>query len=140
MRRVLVVHLHLEHAQPVHPGDERRQSGLARTASSDEQQVALRLAEDAVDAEDVVEDLIEEHERHVQLLLVEDLQTRLGVLAQRLLLDRHVVLRQPVAVEDGALEGALAVDVGEVFQTDTVDVLARPQTLFIFNKSGNKRQ
>ena len=90
------------------------------------------LAEDAVDAEDVVED--------VQLLLVEDLQTRLGVLAQRLLLDRHVVLRQPVAVEDGALEGALAVDVGEVFQTDTVDVLARPQTLFIFNKSGNKRQ
>ena len=46
--------------------------------------MALRLAEDAVDAQHVLEHLVEEHQRHVQLLLVKDLQARLDVRAQLL--------------------------------------------------------
>ena len=48
-RGVLVVDLHLEHAQPYDPGDEPRQRRLARPAHPYQQQVALRLAEDTVD-------------------------------------------------------------------------------------------
>jgi hypothetical protein len=36
--------------------------------------VTLRLLHDAVDAEDVVQDLVEDHQWHVELLFVEDLK------------------------------------------------------------------
>ena len=63
----------LEYAESVEPGDEARECGLSRSADADQQQVSLLLAEDPVDAQHVLEDLVEEHERHVQLLLVENL-------------------------------------------------------------------
>ena len=46
-----------------------------------------------VNAEDVVQHLVEEHQRHVQLLLVEDLQTGLHVVPELLLLHGDVVLQ-----------------------------------------------
>ena len=63
----------LEYAESVEPCDEAWERGLSRSADADQQQVALLLAEDPVDAQHVLEDLVEEHERHVQLLLVEHL-------------------------------------------------------------------
>ena len=74
LRRVLVVHFDLEDAETVHPGDEARQRRLAGAARADQQQVPLRLAEDAVDAQHVIEHLVEQHQRHVELLLVEHLR------------------------------------------------------------------
>ena len=65
VRRVLVVDLHLEHAQADDPRDEPRQRGLACPAHPYQEQVALRLAEDAVDAQDVLQDLVEQNEGDV---------------------------------------------------------------------------
>ena len=66
---------HLEHCQSIHPGNEAGQSSLSSTTYTDQQQVALRLAEDTVNAEHVVEDFIEQDQRHIELFLVEYLQT-----------------------------------------------------------------
>ena len=129
------MHLHLEHTQSVHPSDEAREGRLSGAARSDEEEVALRLAVDTVDAEDVVEDFVEEDEWHVELFLVKHFQSRFSVLAQRFLFDRHVVLGQPVAIEDGTLERAIAIDVGKVLQSDTVDVFTRPQPLLVRHQS-----
>lgn len=45
-----------------------------------------------VNSEDMVQDLIEKYQRHVQLFLIENLQTRLHVVSQLLLLHWDVVL------------------------------------------------
>lgn len=45
-----------------------------------------------VNSEDVVQHLIEEYQRHVQLFLIEDLQTGLHIVSQLLLLHWDVVL------------------------------------------------
>ena len=57
----------------------------------------LRLLEDAVDPEHVVEHLVEEHERHVQLLLVEHLQPSLHVAPQLLPVTRWKLSKGPAA-------------------------------------------
>lgn len=70
------MNFHLKDAKAVHPRDETWERRLARAADSDEQQVTLRLAEDAVDAQDVVEHFIKQYQWHIQLLLVEHLQDK----------------------------------------------------------------
>ena len=52
----------------------------------------LVLLEDPVNAEHVVQHFVEQHQRHVQFLLVEDLQPGLHVLSQLLLVHWNVVL------------------------------------------------
>ena len=59
------MHLDLEHAETVHPGHEAGQCGFARTAHPDQQQVALRLAEDTVNAEHMVQYFVKQHELDV---------------------------------------------------------------------------
>lgn len=58
----------------------------------------LVLLEDPVYPEHMVEDLVEQDQRHIQLLLIEDLETSLHIIPQLLLLHWEVVLGQPVAV------------------------------------------
>jgi hypothetical protein len=41
--------------------------------------VTLRLPEDPVDPEHVIQDFVEQHQRHVQLFLVEDFQPEEGM-------------------------------------------------------------
>lgn len=55
----------------------------------------------------MVQHLIEQHQRHVQLLLIENLEPGLHILPQLLLLHREVVLGQPVAIQDGTSQGYL---------------------------------
>ncbi len=71
---ICITYLDLEHGESVEPGDEARQCGLARPGHSDHEEMALWLAEDPVDPEDVVQDLVEQNERNVELLFVEDLK------------------------------------------------------------------
>lgn len=49
------------------------------------------------------------------------------VMPELLSVDWDVVLVHPVGIEDGTLEGQLAVDVGEVADGNLVDVLHRPE-------------
>ena len=65
----------------------------------------LVLFEYPVNPEHMVEHLIEEYKRHVQLFLVEDLEPGLGVIPQFLAANWDVVLGEPVAVQDGAVQG-----------------------------------
>jgi len=71
--RVLVVNFHLEDTEAVHPRNETRQRRLARATDSDEQQMTLRLAEDTVNTQHVVQNFIKQHQWNVELLLVEHL-------------------------------------------------------------------
>ena len=70
---VLVVHLDLVHAQAVHPRHEARQGCLSRPTHSNQQQMALRLAEDTIDAKNMVKHFIEEYQRHIEFFFVENL-------------------------------------------------------------------
>ena len=63
------------------------------------------------------------------------LQPGLCVLSEFLSVDRHVILGQPVAEEDGPGQGLVTVDVGEVLQSHHVHILVCPLPLVIFNKS-----
>lgn len=67
----------------------------------------LVLLEDPVYPEHMVEHLIEQDQRHIQLFLVEHLETSLHIFLQLLLLHWEVVLGQPVAVQDGSFQGRL---------------------------------
>ena len=67
----------------------------------------LRLFEDSVDPQNVVENLVKQDQRNVQLLLIEDLQSGLHIVPQLLLVHWQVVLGQPVAVEDRPSQGHL---------------------------------
>ena len=71
---VLVVYLHLEHAQSIHPGYEAGQGGFACTTDSNHQQVTLGLAEDTINTQHMVQYFVEQHEWHIQLLFIEHLQ------------------------------------------------------------------
>ena len=73
--RVLVVDFHLEDAETVHPRHETRQRRLARAADSNKQEMTLRLAEDTVNAQHVVENFIKQHQWNVELLLIEHLNS-----------------------------------------------------------------
>lgn len=52
----------------------------------------LRSLYSPVNSEDVVQNLIKEHQRNIQLLLIEDLQTGLHVVSQFLLFHWDVIL------------------------------------------------
>ena len=69
--------------------------------------MALRLAEDPFYPEPVVLHLVEQHERHVQLLLVEHLESGIGVAPQLALIHEDVDLAQPVREEDPQALGLL---------------------------------
>lgn len=117
--------LDLIDTESIHPGHKARQSGLSCSAHTDQQEMALRLPEDSgqtilksdstkimfelkiviydcfvffdspVNSEDMVQDLVEKYQRHIQLFLIENLQTRLHVVSQLLLLHWDVVLHPP---------------------------------------------
>ena len=125
----------LEHRETVHPGDETGKCRLAGTRHANEQQMALRLSENPVDTEDVVEHFVEEDQCHVELFLVKHFEARLDVGAQLLAVHWNVILRQPIGEEDRASQRLLAVDVGEVFQSYAVDVLVGPLALGVFNET-----
>ena len=69
----------------------------------------LALLEDPVYPQHVIQHFIEEHQRDVQLLLVEDLEASMHVVPQVLLVNRQIVLGQPVAVQDRMLQGSLKI-------------------------------
>lgn len=72
------MNFHLEDTEANYPGDEARQGCLACPTHSYEQEMTLWLAEDTVNAQNVFQDLIKQHQWHVQLLLVEHLMMRYG--------------------------------------------------------------
>ena len=47
----------------------------------------------------------------------------------------HVILGQPITVEDWSHQSCIAINVGKMLQTNVVDVLICPLTLVIFNQS-----
>ena len=55
----------------------------------------------------MIQYLIEEHQRYIQLLLVEYLEPSLDIVPQLLLVNWEVVLRQPVTVQYGATKSSL---------------------------------
>ena len=52
-RGVLIIHLDREDAQTVHPGDETREHGLTTTGHTDEEHMALWLAEHTINAQNI---------------------------------------------------------------------------------------
>lgn len=50
------------------------------------------------------------------------------------LVDWHVVLGQPVTIEDWSYKSSIAIDVGKMLQSHVVDILICPLTLIIFNQ------
>lgn len=116
----------------------------------------------------MVQHFIEEHQRDVKFLLIEDLQTGLHIVSQFLLFHWDVVLHlqimnlvkleilkilsiltkagismfnlfliylgEPVAVEDGPVESLIFINVGEVFESNYVDVFICPPSFFITNQ------
>ena len=52
----------------------------------------LVLLEDPIDPQHLVQHLVEQHQRHVKLLLVKHLEARLHVITQLLPINRHIVL------------------------------------------------
>lgn len=67
----------------------------------------LFLLEDPIYPEHMIQDLIEEHQRDIQFLLIEDLETSLHVVTKLLPLHGEVILGQPVAVQDRTTQGNL---------------------------------
>lgn len=108
---------------------------LARSADTNEKEMSLNLSEHPVDAKDVVQDVIEQNEGNVQLFLVEDAESCLGVFAQQLSVDWDVVFRGPVREKDGSGESFISVNGGEVIQRGAVDIFVRPCALFFRDKT-----
>ena len=71
---VFIVYFDLEYSQSIHPGHKAGQCGFTGTAHTDQQQVTLRLSEDTVDTQDVIQHLVEQDQRHIKLLFVENLE------------------------------------------------------------------
>ena len=63
------------------------------------------LAEDAVDAEDVVKHVVEDDQGHVELLFAERTQLFGHKVTQLLRVDGDVRLSEPVREEDGTSKG-----------------------------------
>ena len=74
--RVFVVNFDLEDAQTVHPCDESRQRRFSGSTDTDQEKMSLRLTENPVDSQDVIEHFVEQHQRNVQLFFVKHLQRR----------------------------------------------------------------
>lgn len=101
-------------------------------------QCTLRLSKDSVDTQDMIQDFVEQYKGNIQFFFIEhlltiiliklintqakrfvaNLQSGFDMFPQILLLNRHVVLGQPVAVQNWSLECLVSVDVGEVLQGD----------------------
>ena len=47
-------------------------TNLATTADTDEEKVTLDLTEDTIDTQDMIQNVVEEHERNIEFFLVED--------------------------------------------------------------------
>ena len=94
----------------------------------------LGLLKDPVNSENMVEDLIEEHQRNIQFFLIEDLQSRLDIVPQLLSFHGKVVLGHPVAEQDGSLECRLTVNAGEVLHGYCIDIFLSPCSLFIIHQ------
>ena len=63
------------------------------------------------------------------------LEPSLGVLPELLPVHRHVVLAEPLGEQDGAAQGFLPVDGGEVLQGRGVHVLVCPQTFLVLDQT-----
>ena len=50
----------------------------------------------------------------------------------------QVYLGEPIAVEDRPVESLLLINVGEVFESNHVDVFICPSSLFIINEPGKR--
>jgi hypothetical protein len=97
--------------------------------------MTLNLSEHSVDTKDVIEDVVEEDQRNVELFFVEDSETSLRVFSKLFSIDGDVVLAQPVRVEDRSSECLVAVDSREVSERDSIDVLVGPFPLLLGNES-----
>jgi len=71
------VNLDLEDTQSIHPRNKARQRRLSGSADTDEQQMTLRLTEDTVNTQDVVENFVKQNKRNIQLLFVEHLNAQM---------------------------------------------------------------
>lgn len=62
-------------------------------------------------------------------------QSGFDIVSELFLVHRHIVLAQPVAVQDWSLESSISVNVGEILQTDCIHLVIGPHTLLIFNQT-----
>jgi len=115
----------LEHFQAGDESSQSRQALLAAAADADEQRVAARSLEDAVDAQHVRDGVVEKDEVHGGVELVVVVQrllqqpAHLGVVAHRLVL-RVSDAGSEVAVEQRLAEDEVVVVVLEAFLDDVV--------------------
>eukprot|EP00968_Pinguiococcus_pyrenoidosus_P008406 scaffold602_cov298-Pinguiococcus_pyrenoidosus.AAC.10 len=111
---VVRMRLDLEAAEAVDPRRESAQDRLAYSSVAHQKEMAHWLLEHPVDSEDMVDHVVEDNERHVQLLLVEDLQLRANEARKRFPLLRPVDSVQPVGEENGLCKGLVDVNAREV--------------------------
>jgi len=95
--------------------------------------MSLWLAENPIDSQHVVKDFIEQHQWHVQFFFIEYLKPGFDVVSQFFSVDRNVVLRQPVAVQDWSTQSGGFVHSWEMFQGHDIDVFVRPASFGVFD-------
>ena len=126
--------LNLEDRQVIHPRDEAREDSLADAGGADEQHVTEGLAEDAVNADDVVDDGVKDNKLDIHLLIGEGLKLLADVRAEILSGGGGVGARQHRREENGALEAA-AVDRREAVGEAAVHRLVRPLLLLLVGEA-----
>lgn len=71
----------------------------------------------------------------LEILKILSILTKAGISMFNLFL---IYLGEPVAVEDGPVESLIFINVGEVFESNYVDVFICPPSLFITNQPGKQ--
>jgi hypothetical protein len=97
--------------------------------------MTLWLAENTIDAKNMLEHIVEKNERNVNLFLAEGPKTGLDELSELFTLNRYVVLGKPIGEQNGSAESLLLVDSREVLSCNAVDTFFRPLPLLFSDKS-----
>lgn len=73
------------------------------------------------------------HTRNIKMLKSKHLKPGFNVVSQLFSVDRNVVLRQPVAVQNWSTKSSSSVHSWEMFQGHNIDVFVCPASLRVFN-------
>lgn len=108
---------------------------LSATADSDQEYVSLRLTENSVDPQHMVENVIIEYQWHVEFLFVKHPETGLHKVPQCIPFDRQVILGCPVGVKDRSTESETAIDRREMPNGHFIDQFVRPDLFLLVDES-----
>ena len=89
------------------------------------------MPQDIINSQHMRDDIIKQHQRHIQLLLVKHLQARRHVAIKVLQFGALVSLAEPVAEQQWALQGLLNVHIGKVLACYSVELVITPLALTV---------